>query len=105
MIERPTSGADEGGGVWPDESFSKGHPLIVEYMTQDKWPDGKRRELSSVSIKFQDGMVLGTLSDHATSRSLFRTAVTVLGAFKALEKALGSPDADWRPWRGSKGKK
>lgn len=104
MLSRDDTPSSGKPGEFPDEKWSKGLPTIVEYMTQDKWGDGKERELSGVTVKYQDGLILIVLNDVAQRRSLYVSANSVEGALKALEKAVSGPGADWRAWSG-KGRK
>lgn len=101
--DTPVAGA--GGGDFPDEKWKTGLPTLVEYMTSEKWDDGKERELSSVAIKFQDGLVLAVLNDPEMRRGLYVTGDTVEKALKALERNASDPKADWRQWGGNKKKK
>lgn len=105
MLARPETRAAAGVGDFPDETWKKNMPTIVEYLTQDKWPDNKDRELATVSIKFQDGRVLAVLNDQDLRRSLYVSGDDVSKALRALEKALNDPVADWRAWGGNKKKK
>lgn len=94
-----------GGSSWPDDTWLKGLPTICEYLTQETYEGGGARELSKVSISYQDGLVLAAMNDSDQRCSLYRSGDTVLQALKALEKALAGPGADWRSWGGKKGKK
>jgi len=92
-------------GEWPDEAFKKKYPALCEYMSDDKWEDGSPRKVSSVSLKFQDGLVLATLNDQDGNRGLYRAAPSVHEALTALDKAAIDPGADWRAWNGNTKKK
>lgn len=106
MIRRREAAASVAGtSSWPDESWLKGLPTICEHLTQETYEDGTSRELSKVSISYQDGLVLAALNDGDQRQSLYRSGEGVQAALKALEKALASPGADWRSWGGKKGKK
>jgi len=92
-------------GNWPDSEFAKKYPTLVEYLSDSTWSDGGARELSSLSLKFQDGLVLANVNDQDGKRSLYRAAQTVQEALRAIEKALGDPAADWRGWNANTKKK
>jgi len=83
---------------WPDDAFRRKHPTLVEWMSDGRWEDGSARELSSLSLKWQDGMVLAALNDQEGKRTLYKAAVGVPEAILAIEKALSSPNPEWRSW-------
>jgi len=89
---------------FPDESWVKSYPFLVEMLVAPCYEDGEMRELSTVTIKYQDHQVLVSVQDHDLSRGLYRVSSTVAGALKAVEKALAEGTADWRPWKIPKGK-
>jgi hypothetical protein len=97
-------GAPGGLPVFPDEAWLKKLPTICEYLADDAWDDGSPRELSTVSIKCVEGRVVAVLNDPEERRSLYVSGESVMKAMESLERALGSPQADWRRWQGS-GKK
>lgn len=105
-MKRPDAGsATSAPGEFPDKSWRESYPNLCGYLCDDKWEDGKDRDLSTVTIKFQEGHVLAVLNDVDVRRSLYVTGDTVTQAIKALEKQLGAPGADWRSWGGNKKKK
>lgn len=106
MISRAqTNATGQGGEVWPDLKWKEKYPTLVEYLTQDTWEDKQPRELSTVSIKCQDGRVLVVLSDVDQKRSLYMSGETVEKALQSLERAASGPGGDWRAWHGNKKKK
>ena len=75
-------------------------PHLVEYLTCDKWEDGTARQVSSITIFVDEGMLKASLNDKELQRSLFRTSNDLLSLFEALEAAVGQGDAaDWRTWK------
>lgn len=94
-----------GPNDFPDDKWRKLFPTIVEYMSCEKWEDGKARAISTVQLKLQDGRILASLSDHDLQRGLYVAGEHVEAALKALERALTSDNADWRYWGGGKKKK
>lgn len=91
--------------VFPDADWEKRFPVLCEFLTAVTYDDGTVRKTSSISIREQDGKVLVSMSDHDLERGLYRVGDHVRGALESLEKALTSPNADWRPWRQQKGGK
>jgi len=104
-MKKPETIAKATQGGFPDAAFAKTHPTIAEYLSDDQWEDGTPRELSTLQIKTQDGLVLAVLQDHALSRGLYVVGETVTAALKALEKHASEPTADWRTWKAFRGKK
>ena len=105
-MKKPESGVTPTWlGKFPDEKWLKVFPCLCEYLADETWEDGTGRELSTLTIKSQEGHVLAVLNDVAMRRSLYVAGESVEQAVKALERSLGSPGADWRPWGGARKKK
>lgn len=90
--------AKTSGDGWPDEAWAKKHPQLVIWLSDDRWDDGTTRELSSLSLKYQEGMVLASLNDQDGKRTLYKAAGSVAEAIQAIEKALQTGNAEWRSW-------
>lgn len=103
-MKRPEVVSASENGTFPDASFAKAHPTLSEYMSEDRWDDGKPRERSTVQLKLQDGAILATLQDHDLQRGLYVVGASVAEALKSLEKHAASPTADWRMWKRGKSK-
>lgn len=98
--------SDQPAGKWPDGDWAKKLPLLSEHLGDTTWEDGAPRELSTLTVKCEDGRIVVALNDREGHRSLYRSGETVNDALKALEKAVGDPGADWRAWhQGQKGGK
>jgi len=97
--------ADPASREFPDGTWAKALPRVCEYLSDPLYEDGKERELASVSISLQEGVIVAALNDKDTRASLYRSGSTVLEALKSLEKALEGDKADWRAWGGAKAKK
>jgi hypothetical protein len=89
---------------FPDETWVKSFPFLVEMLVSPCYDDGEMRELSTVTVKWQDNAVLVSVQDHDLSRGLYRVSGSFLGALRAVEKALAEGTADWRAWKVPKGK-
>jgi len=85
--------------------FKSKCPTITAYLEDDKWDDGKSRELASLSFKLQDGLILGVLNDQDGRRSLYRAASSLAEVLAKLEAGLNDPESDWRAWNGKTRKK
>jgi hypothetical protein len=102
--EPSQAGAPGGVQEFPDEVWRNKLPTVCEYLSHDQWDDGKPRELSTVAIKLVDGRVTAVMNDPELRRSLYVSGPDVLKAMASLERALASPNADWRAWKGVGGK-
>jgi hypothetical protein len=106
-MKRPTQQdlSTEGPLPFADEKWAKDFPFVVEMLVAVRYDDGTVRVPSQLTIKEQDGQILASLSDKDLERGLYRVSSTVLGAVRALEKAIAENSADWRPWKPQKGGK
>lgn len=77
-------------------------PATWEYLTADRFADGKTRELSSVSIFVEGSQVKACLNDKACKRSLYVTGESLETALHALERLLAAGTDAWRYWKGGK---
>jgi len=79
-----------------DAAASKQYPNIVLLLTATKDDAGKLRKTATLTICAEDGLFKGGIRDRENSASLWKSAKTFDGLFKALEAALDDPDAEWR---------
>jgi len=104
-ITQAAAGAAQSG---PGMADREAWPNLLEYLTVDKYPDGSKREVSSLVILADATGWRGCLSDKDNGRTLWRTATTVEGLLLALEEAAGLDDeSQWRQsaaakWKGKK---
>lgn len=97
-MRRAADSRPDAPASWPDDPFRRKHPRIVEMLSDDRWEDGSERELSSLSLKWQEGHVLAVLNDQDLKRSLYVAATGVPEALQALERQLEAGTGDWRKW-------
>lgn len=81
-----------------DDGFTKKYPTLHMYLTDAAWEDGSSRECSTISLFVEEGRFKAAMNDKALKRSVYVAADTLTGVLQALEKAVGSPEADWRAW-------
>jgi hypothetical protein len=96
---RRASIAAEGVGAGPmftDPVFMKDWPALYEYMTEQKFPDGKPRKTCSLTIFGDDGQVKACLNDREDNLVLFASGKTMKTALNALEGLLTAPETPWR---------
>lgn len=103
-MKRPQESTATAKGKWvcPDKDWGKRYPTVAEFMCDGFWEDGKPREVSSLTIRFDVNSVSVSLSDHAMQRSCFTTADSLEAGLGLLDEALRSGRNIWRPWKASK---
>lgn len=82
-----------------DKEFAKRWPAIHEFVVLDTL-DGAARETSTVTLSREGNVFKAALNDRDQEQSLFVSSDTLFAALDALEAALTSDMADWRPWKG-----
>lgn len=82
--------------VMDEQEWSSRWPLMLAYMTQDRWEDGTQRQTSSLLLFKQDGMIKVMLRDKDTGLCLWAAGGGLFAALNAVEGLLGDPKADWR---------
>lgn len=81
-------------------------PTLIEYLTATQYPDGSKRETSSLIVVADAGGWRGCLSDKDNGRSLWKASDSVLGLLMALEQAAAEDDpAAWRQQGSTAGKR
>lgn len=80
----------------PDKEFMSEHPAIVEYLTEDKWPDGSSRELATLLIFVEGGCWKCCLNDKARQMTGWASAGGMVSLLEALEGLLAKGGMDWR---------
>lgn len=88
-----------------DQGTRKKYPGLAELMTDEKGPDGAERELSALTMKWQDGTWKAGIHEPNMEMTLWVSAPSLEGLLLVLEERVGSEDADWRPWGGAQKKK
>jgi hypothetical protein len=81
-----------------DASTRKKFGGLVELLTDEKDCEGNERELSSVTIKWQEGTWRAAVHEPNLEMSLWASAATLEGVLQALESRIEAEDADWRAW-------
>jgi hypothetical protein len=79
-----------------DTEFSARYPALWEWLTLSI-VDGRPVETATCTLFAEEGMLKACICDRDGDRSFFRAATTFLGLLEALEGALASGSADWRP--------
>jgi len=103
-MQRPTSLAAPNPGDWscPDAWFFKKYPTLAAHLCDPWWDDGKRRKLSSLSVRFEGDKCNLCLACKETNSGAYTTAVDLQTALALMEKALETGTLSWRRFDGGK---
>lgn len=81
-------------------------PLILEHLTAEAYPDGSKRQTSSLVVVSDGGSWRVCLSDKDNGRVMWKSGPTLQDAFQAIELALMADDpGDWRKSADASGKR
>jgi len=89
----------EGGprGVAPPDSWRKALPAMCEYLFCETYPDGSRRQKSTLTVMAGDARGCKVvLNDREEGRSLWATGDDFEACLEALEVMLQAPDTPWK---------
>lgn len=93
-------------GYGPQVPDAALYPLIVEYLSAETYPDGEKRQPSSLVVLSDGTSWRVCLSDRDNGRVLWKTGDTVVAALEAVELALMEDDpAAWRRAADASGKR
>jgi hypothetical protein len=98
MLKKSDAGARRGspGGQLHDPRFEKLYPTLHQYLTQTAWEDGTVRELSSVLILPEPGVVRLMLRDRAMGVCCWVASPDLSTMLAVLDAAAGDPSHEWR---------
>lgn len=86
-----------------DHEASKRWPAIWEHLTAGEYPDGTKRERSSLTVFYQDHSIRGMIRDKDQKLCLWATSTSLFGLLDAIEAGCNDPDAEWRDDRQAPG--
>jgi hypothetical protein len=97
-MKRPDAAARIAGSpsVTSDEESSLLFPSLWSYLTETVWEDGKARQVATLTVFCEDGLVKICLSDRALERSGWVSAGSLNEALSSLEAKLTSDCFEWR---------
>lgn len=81
--------------VEADLVFSR-TPAIFEFLTSDKWDDGKTRQRGTVTVFFEDGRWKAWVNDKDGGRSACVSGKTLDDCITKAEIGLVEDSLDWR---------
>lgn len=83
----------------PDAEFARMYPTIAAYLSDDRWDDGKPRELSSLTVSIVGGLLQLALNDKARGCSCYSSAPSLGEALALLDNAVLEERVQWRVWK------
>lgn len=81
------------------------HPVLTEWMTEEKWDDSSKRLLPSLTIFVEDGQTKICLNDKAVGRVSFVSGPSLVEALSRVEEGLVAEDLDWRKSKAPTGRR
>lgn len=104
MLKKSSRPAAAGGAVeLSDPEFAGSYPGLWAYLTQAKWEDGSPRQLATLGVYPDRGLIRVMLRDPNHGVILWCAVTTFTDLWAALESLLNDPRADWRTDRRSSG--
>jgi len=85
-----------------DDVMKRNYPALYEYLTSTTYPDGSKRETSTILVFVDDGQLKVCLNDRETSLMLWSSGESFEESLLVMDELLRS---DNPPWRESKSKK
>lgn len=76
--------------------FASRYPAIWEYLTLDRWEDGKPRQTSTLQLFGDRGALKAALKDREAGLICFVSGRTPYEALDVLEGALVGGTAEWK---------
>jgi hypothetical protein len=84
------------GAMLAVDPVGREFPTIVEFLSRDRWEDGKPRKTGTVMLMVDDGRFKGWLHDRDDCFGCFVTGSTPHGLLEAIEEILRDGGGDWR---------
>lgn len=88
-------GAGASGMTYPDDL--QNCPTVWEFLTLQKWPDGKPRQTGSILFFLDGAGVKVRLMDNDCEQCAFGVIDTAEGLWASVEAMLTAVSTDWRP--------
>jgi hypothetical protein len=107
FFNRPLSPKDDkgnGSSLPVDTQAQENYPTLSAYLQAETWPDGSKRELSTVTLFRDAGTWRACLNERESGSVLFASSPGLLEVFLALEDRLTADHVDWRPGRSQRRK-
>lgn len=97
-LQRPQiAGGDRGVSRPPtDATSAKRYPTLLQYLSEETWADGVKRERSTVLLVYEDGLFKACVIDKDLDATLWGSAETLVDCLGCLEARLNDDKAEWR---------
>jgi len=107
-IQRRPDNLGAGGrcdGFTLDHAIAVDLPNVVEFLTLEVWPDGKKRVPGSVLVVCNDGYWKAWLHDQDARMSAWVSAESMQALWERVDAILGGAAHEWRRDREGGGKR
>jgi len=94
--QSPSGGSPRPGPGSVPAAFVALYPALWDYLSEDRFDDGKRREVATVTLFVVDGGFRACINDKANHRVGFVSGATLEGLLASLEANLATDEMDWR---------
>jgi len=78
------------------DELGRKYPHLMEWLTQDRWDDGVRRQLPTISLFVEHSAFKVFLNDRDLERSCCLTGATLGQLLDTVEARLADGGGDWR---------
>lgn len=79
-----------------DHQFAESFPFLWDHLTQEVWPDGSPRELSTLLLFRQDGVFKVMVKDKNAGECCWLSMQRLSDCWAVVNAALGDAGTEWR---------
>lgn len=101
----PKTAGSTGSSKPVDSLFSSKSPALFEYLTEDKWEDGKPRPTATLLVFAEQGVFKACVNDRANGVIAWFSDERFQGLLEAVERGLADGTAEWRASKGATGRR
>jgi len=96
-LKRPDASVNgQGPFALSDPEFVREYPVLFEYLTGNRWEDGKPRETATLLFFAEDGIWKACLNDRALGRTGWASEASFVALLHRIETELAADSVDWR---------
>lgn len=98
MLKKPNAAEVLGKVSKPfaDDCFKMDYPTLSDYLTQDRWEDGKPRITATLSLSVSGGVFVCFINDRDANRSACVEALEFIELLINLERGLKEDLLTWK---------